>query len=86
MDYDGPPREEYVEERHISANYVSRATKVFVIHMATLVVVCTLIGVWWCTEAMWVFGGFTTFFMFGWHGVNIQKAIDKEKEERRYEE
>ena len=86
MDYDGPPREEYVEERHISANYVSRATKVLAIHMAALLVVCLLIGIFWNTDIMWGFGGVTTFFMVGWHLVNIQKAIDKEKEERRYEE
>ena len=84
MDYDGPPREEYVEQ-NTYANYVSRATKVFAIHMAALLVVCILIGVFWCTDAMWIVGGFSTFFMVGWHIVAIDKAIDKEREDRYYD-
>ena len=84
MDYDGPPRDEVVE-KYTYANYVSRATKVFAIHMAALIVVSVLIGIFWCTDAMWVIGGFLTFFMVGWHLVAIDKAITKEKEDRYYE-
>jgi len=81
MNYDGPPREEYVEERHISANYVSRATKVFAIHMAALIVVCLLIGIFWDTDVMWGFGGFASFFMIGWHLAAIENARDKQDNE-----
>lgn len=84
MDYDGPPRDKYVE-KYTYANYVSRATKVFAIHMATLIVVSVLIGVFWCTDAMWVIGGSFTFFMVPWHLIAIGNAIDKEKEGRYYD-
>ena len=80
MDYDGPPREEFVE-KHTYANYVSRATKVFAIHMAALIVVSVLIGILWGTDLMWGLGGGCTFFMVGWHLVAIQKAIDKQNRE-----
>ena len=88
MDYDGPPRDEVVE-KNTYANYVSRATKVFAIHMAALIVVSILIGIFWCIEGMWVIGGSVGFFMTAWHAIAIDKAITKqhleEKEEQYYE-
>jgi hypothetical protein len=66
-------------------NHVGHATKIFAIHMGILLVVCILIGVFWNMEAMWIGGGFTTFFMVGWHLVAIDKAIQKEREDNYYE-
>lgn len=84
MDYDGPPRDEPVEETTY-ANYVVRAVRVFAIHMATLIIVCLLIGIFWRTDIMWGFGGFTTFFMTGWHLAAIENARDKQDNENYYE-
>ena len=77
--YDGPPRDN-VEEIEPTPNYVGHATKVFAIHMAVLLVGLILIGIFWSMEAMWIGGGFTTFFMVGWHLVAIEKAMNKQKE------
>ena len=82
--YDGPPRGEPVEEKHISANYVGRATKVFAIHMAALIVLSILLGIFVNISAMWIFGGCSSFFMVGWHLVAIQNAFDKERKERNH--
>ena len=82
---DGPPPMKPVEIKRPIPNYVGHATKVFAIHMGVLIVVCILIGIFWSTTAMWVVGGFTSFFMIGWHLNNISRALDKEKNFEPYE-
>jgi hypothetical protein len=77
--YDGPPRDEDVEVIEMAPNHTGHAAKVFAIHMGILLVICILIGIFWEMNAMWVCGGFGSFFMMGWHINAIDKAIRKDK-------
>ena len=68
------------KEIEIAPNYVGHATKVFAIHMGVLLVVCLLIGGFWRTDVMWIFGGCLSFWMVPWHGITIRNAMDKDTE------
>ncbi len=80
MIYDGPPRDENVEEIEMAPNHTGHAAKIFAIHMGIFLVVCILIGIFWEMDAMWVIGGFGSFFMMGWHINAIDRAIKKDKD------
>ena len=66
-------------EREPFPDHTGHAVKVFAIHMGVFTLVCVLIGVFWDKTAMWVLGGVGAFFMIGWHLVNIDKCMGKDK-------
>jgi hypothetical protein len=68
----------YEKEPEIVPNYVGHATTVYAIHMGVVVVICILIGIFWRMDAMWIIGGFTSFWMTAWHLIAIRKAMDKQ--------
>jgi len=62
----------------MKTNHRRRAVKVFLIHMAVIVVGSILIGIFGSKEMMWGIGGFTSFFMIGFHLAAIENARDKD--------
>jgi hypothetical protein len=55
-----------------------KAAKIYAIHMFGLLIVSIILGLTIETEVMWIFGGFGTFFMTGFHLSYIVREVYEE--------